>query len=233
MLKQTTIQILNELNILYIEDEESIRENVKKTLQLFSKNVFDAKNLESATEIFEEKRVDIVISDISINDENGIEYIKEIREADKTLPIILLSAYTDKDYLLEATRLKLVDYLTKPVDFKTLNSALKKCVKEILENSRYIVSFKNSIDFNVLQKRLFNKNKNKSIHLTNSELTLLELLLKNRARVTSTDEIKAYVWSSDYEASDSALKNLLNKVRAKIGKESIENISSVGYRIKI
>lgn len=233
MSENKLLKILKELNILYIEDEKNIRENVKKTLLLFSNNIFDAENLNNASEIFENNRIDIVISDINLNDENGIDYIKEIRQTDKTIPIILLSAYTDKDYLLEATRLKLVDYLTKPVDFKTLNNALKKCVEEILENSRYIISFSNGINFNVLQKKLFDTKSNSEILLTQKELVLLELLLKNRSRVTSNDEIKNFVWDNIDEASDSALKNLLNKLRNKIGKENIENISGVGYRINI
>jgi two-component system, OmpR family, response regulator VanR len=233
MSQKTPIQILKDLNILYIEDEKNIRENVKKTLLLFSNNVFDAENLENASKIFEENRIDIVISDINLNHENGIDYIKKIRQTDKTLPIILLSAYTDKNYLLEATRLKLVDYLTKPIDFKTLNNALLNCVEDILENSRYIISFKNGIDFNVLQKKLKQNKSDEEILLTQKELNLLELLLKNRFRVTSIDEIKSFVWQDEDEASDSALKNLLNKLRSKLGKDGIENISGIGYRINI
>ena len=80
---------------------------------------------------------------------SGIDFVKEIRLSDKTIPIVLLSAYTDKEFLLEATKLKLVDYLTKPIDFKNLNNALQKCVEEILYNSRYIITFKNNIQYNV------------------------------------------------------------------------------------
>ena len=132
---------------------------------------------------------------------------------------------------MEATKLKLVDYLTKPIDFKSLNSALNKCVDEILDNSRYIISFKNNIQYNVLHKKLIDSSNDKEIALTSKELTLLELLIKNSNRVLSTDELKTSIWEDEFEATDSALKNLLNKLRKKIGKESIINISSVGYRL--
>ncbi len=161
--------ILKNLNILYIEDEEKIKENVKKTLLLFSENVFDVENIVEAHKIFTIHRIDIIISDINLPNESGIEFIKKLRITDKKIPIVLLSAYTDKDYLLEATKLKLVDYLTKPIDFKTLNNALNKCVEEILDNSRYIISFKNNIEFNVLQKKLINKENNLEIPLTLKE----------------------------------------------------------------
>jgi DNA-binding response OmpR family regulator len=223
--------VLRNLNILYIEDEENIRINIKKVLLLLCENVFDASNIEEADIIFENQRIDIIISDINLPDTNGIEFIKELRKIDKTIPVILLSAYTDTKYLLEATKLKLVDYLTKPVDFKTLSYALYKCVEEILDNSRYLILFQNNIQYNVLHKKLIDLNTKKELLLTSKEVDLLSFLIKNSNRIVSTDELKSNIWEDCFEATDSALKNLLNKVRKKIGKESITNISGVGYRL--
>ncbi len=223
--------ILRKMNILYIEDEEAIRENMKKTLSILCDNIYDTDCILNAESLLKNHRIDIIISDINLPNQNGIDFIKKIRTDDKTIPVILLSAYTDKHYLLEATKLKLVDYLTKPVDFKTLLSSLQNCVTEILENSRYILTFENSIQFNFLQKKLYEKENNKEILLTSKELLLLDVLIKNSNRVISAEEIKIDVWEDSDEATDSALKNLLNKLRKKIGKESIENISGVGYRL--
>ena len=225
-------KILKNLNILYIEDEKNIRLNIKKTLELFCENVFDAENILNAKEILTKQRIDIIISDINLPDMSGIDFVKEIRIRDKTIPIILLSAYTDKEFLLEATKLKLVDYLTKPINFKDLNNALQKCVEEILDSSRYIITFKNNIQYNVSHNCLIDDNKKEEIRLTNKELDLLNFLIKNNNRVCSADELKSVIWDDYLEATDSALKNLLNKVRKKIGKESIINISGVGYKLE-
>lgn len=127
--------------------------------------------------------------------------------------MILLSAFTDTKYLLEATKLKLVDYLTKPIDFKTLNNALQNCVEEILDNSRYSILFQNNIQYNVLHKKLIDLNTKEEITLTSKELELLSFLIKNSNRIVSTDELKSNLWEDYFEATDSALKNLLNKVR--------------------
>ncbi len=224
-------KILKNLNILYIEDERNIRLNIKKTLELFCENIFDSENILNAKEILSKNRIDIIISDINLPDMSGIDFVKEIRITDKTIPIVLLSAYTDKEFLLEATKLKLVDYLTKPVDFKSLNNALQNCVNEILDNSRYVITFKNNIHYNVLQRKLFNLEDSTELSLTSKELDLLDFLIKNSNRVCSSEELKNTVWDDFSEASDSALKNLLNKIRKKIGKESIVNISGVGYRL--
>jgi DNA-binding response OmpR family regulator len=223
--------ILKNLTILYVEDEENIRENIKKVLLLLCENVFDVSSAEEAKIIFETKRIDIIISDINLPNSDGIKFVQELRKIDKTIPVILLSAFTDTKYLLEATKLKLVDYLTKPIDFKTLNNALHSCVKEILDNSRYSIYFQNNIQYNVLQKKLIDLNTNEEIMLTSKEVDLITFLIKNNNRVVSTDELKSNLWEDCFEATDSALKNLLNKVRKKIGKESISNISGVGYRL--
>lgn len=225
-------KILKNLNILYIEDEKNIRINIKKTLELFCENVFDAENILDAKKILTTNRIDIIISDINLPDMSGIDFVKEIRLSDKTIPIVLLSAYTDKEFLLEATKLKLVDYLTKPIDFKNLNNALQKCVEEILYNSRYIITFKNNIQYNVSHHCLIDDTKKEEIHLTSKELDLLNFLIKNNNRVCSSDELKSAIWDDYLEATDSALKNLLNKLRKKIGKESIVNISGVGYKLE-
>jgi DNA-binding response OmpR family regulator len=224
-------KILKNLNILYIEDEEKIRENVKKTLLLFCENVYDVESIDKAKCELSNNRIDIIISDINLPNFCGLDFIKELRIVDKTIPVIILSAYTDKDYLLQATRLKLTDYLTKPIDFKSLQIALYRCVDEILDTSRYIVSFKNDIYFNVLKKKLINIKDNEEILLTAKELILLDLFINNNHRVLSIPELKLALWDDEFEATESALKNLLNKLRKKIGKESIINISGVGYRL--
>lgn len=81
-----------------------------------------------------------------------------------------------------------------------------------------------------MQKKLIDKNKNLEISLTAKEIDLLDYLIKNN-RVVANEELKAAIWENEYEATESALKNLLNKIRKKIGKESIINISGVGYKL--
>ena len=67
--------------------------------------------------------------------------------------------------------------------------------------------------------------------LTSKELILLEYLVKNSNRVISIEELKNCIWEDELDATESAFKNLLTKLRAKIGKDTILNISGVGYRL--
>ncbi len=223
--------ILQKLNILYIEDEQNIRENIANTLKILCDNVYSVENIQEAEEIKKNVRIDIIISDINLNEENGLDFIKKLRGEKIDIPVILLSAYTDKEYLLEATKLKLVDYLVKPVDFKELNEALFKACQEIVSKANYIIDFENNISYNVLQKKLFNKSSNEEIALTAKEVHFLDYLIQNNQRVVSHQELKDNIWEDSFEATESALKNLLTKLRKKVGKESIKNISGVGFRI--
>lgn len=231
---EKSFKIIKEhLNILYLEDEKAIREKLKEALELIVSNVYDCENTEEANLILKNKRIDIIISDINLKDESALDFIKNIRKAYATIPIILLSAYTEKNYLLEATKLKLVDYLVKPIDFKILNNAIENAAQELIDYGNYIVDFENNTSYNVLHKKLLSKDTNKELTLTAKEIELLEYLISNSNRVLSHDEIKNKLWVDAYEITDSALKNLINKLRKKVGKESIKNISGVGFKIEL
>jgi len=224
--------MLKHLNILYIEDEKNIRDNISKTLDLLVNRVFSVESIKEAITILKDNRIDIIISDINLPKISGIDFVKKVREKDCYIPIILLSAYTEKEYLLEATKLKLVDYLVKPIDFNMLNEALLKASQEIINNAKYIVDFEEDISYNVMHKKLYTNNDNQEIDLTAKEIDLLDYFIQNNQRVISHEEIKTEVWHDNFEVTDSALKNVLNKLRKKVGKNTINNISGVGFRIQ-
>lgn len=225
--------VLKHLNILYIEDEINIRNNIEKTLSMFVNKVFSVENVKNAYSVLKNERIDLIISDINLPHKSGIDFIKEIRNNDYSIPVILLSAYTDKSYLFEATKLKLVDYLVKPIDFNILKNVLVKASQEIINNAKFIVDFENEISYNVMHKKLYYKKNYQEIDLTAKEIELLEYFIENNNRVIPHDEIKNEIWEDSFEATDSALKNLLTKLRKKIGKETIKNISGVGFRVNI
>lgn len=180
-------------------------------------NVFSCENIEEANEIIKNKRIDLIISDINLPGQNGLDFVEMLRECNNITPVILLSAYTQKDYLLKATRLKLVDYLVKPINFDELKNCLYRACEEIIEKGLFIISFEEEISYNVLQKKLYSKDE-KTIDLTHKEILLLEYLIENNNRVVTHQEIKDHIWEDIFEATDSALKNLLNKLRKKLVK---------------
>ena len=230
MNKDKQKQILKDLHILYIEDEDNIRKNISSTLELLVKKVFPVATYDEAIKTFNENKINIILSDINLPGKNGIDFCKDIRVDNNVIPIILLTAHLDTEYLLDATKLKLVDYLIKPINFETLLDVLLKAVDELIAQNMFKIKFLNHNEYDQNTKILYNENKIE-LKLTSSEVILLEYLIKNSNRVVSHNEIKMNIWNEPEEVSDSALKNLINKLRKKIGKDSIDNISGVGFRL--
>ncbi len=220
--------IMKNLNILYVEDDNTTREFITKTLKLMSDNVISVSSIGDAKSIYDNNYIDILVSDINVDGDCGINFVKDIREKNKYIPIILLSAHSNKEFLFEAIKLNLIDYIVKPISYEILNKAIKSSLNQIMDNGSLEIEFISGIKYNIKQK--IAAKDNETIKFTVTELKLLEFLLKNKDNMINSDEIKYYVWEDDF-ASDGALKSLINKVRNKIGKESIKNQSGLGYKL--
>jgi DNA-binding response OmpR family regulator len=219
--------LLKEKSILYIEDEDNIRDTLTSTLRLMCKKVFPFSCARNALENFTVIQPDIILSDISLGEMSGIQFIQEIRKFDSKIPIIILSAHTSINYLLEANKLKLVEYLIKPITFQELENTLSLAIDEIQANLLDFYYINSNVKFDISHKILYVDNNIKKLSI--NETNLLELFIKNKNRTVSTEEIKNYIWNDSYHATDTALKSLLHKIRQKIGKDSIKNVSGIGY----
>jgi len=221
------LELLKTKSILYIEDEDNIRDTLTKTLELMCKEVFSFSNANDALDCFAKIQPDIILTDVSLEEMNGIEFIQKIREFDHKIPIIILSAHTDTKFLLEASKLKLVEYLTKPTNYKELQNAFVVAIDEIHSASNSFFHLSDTIKFDTLHKILYDNDTIK--RLSTSELSLLELFIKNQHKTLCTEEIKNAIWEDPYYATDTALKSLIHKLRHKVGKDAIKNVSGIGY----
>ena len=106
--------------ILFVEDDQVIRENYVTYLKMFFSEVFEAEDGEKAYELYKLKKPDIMIIDINIPKLNGLDLLERIRENDYSTKAIMLTAHSDKSFLLKAVGLKLTRYLVKPVSRKDL-----------------------------------------------------------------------------------------------------------------
>lgn len=132
--------ILKEFNILYIEDDSSLLKNLSEILEDFVKNLFVAENTTDAYKILKEKHVDVIISDILIGDKNGLEFISFLKQNGIDIPFILTTAYTETDYLLDAIKLKAVNYLVKPIKIKELLDSLYEVLLPVYQEKELVNS---------------------------------------------------------------------------------------------
>ncbi|MGB5918711.1 response regulator transcription factor [Arcobacter sp. F2176] len=219
---------LKNIKILYIDDEQFIREDAVEYLSFYCDNVYEASDGLDGLEKYKELKPDIIITDIKMPKLNGIEMIKEIRKSDKNTKIIIATAFLETSYLLEAIELGLIKYLVKPIMEDALLPVLESCTDDIIQKSS-IFNICGGYKFDILNQTLFlNK---EQISLTKKELHFLELLIKNSKRAVKYDEFSSYVW--DGYMTEDALRAIVRELRKKISKQSIKNISGIGYQINL
>lgn len=218
------------IKILYVEDDEIARENGVEFLENFFEQIYAASDAIVALQLYEKYQPDIIITDIQMPKLNGLEFVKRIREKDKKTQIIIITAFCDKDYLLKAIELQLVKYLVKPVKEKEFEEALFLCVNSLQEDNSNIVKLDENCYFDTFNKNLVTKDE--IIKLRAKEILFLELLIKNKNRYVSYEEIENYVWVDSVMTKD-ALKTLVKNLKTKIPKDLILNLTNSGYKIDV
>ena len=218
------------IKILYVEDDEIARENGVEYLQNFFEQIYEASDAIKALQLYEKYQPDIIITDIQMPKLNGLEFVKKIRQKDKKTKIIIITAFCEKDYLLKAIELGLVKYLVKPVREKEFEEALFLCVNSLQEDNSNIVKLDENSYFDTFNKNLVIKDE--IIKLRAKEILFLELLIKNKNRYVTYEEIESYVWFDSVMTKD-ALKTLVKNVKTKLQKDMIENLTNSGYKIGI
>jgi DNA-binding response OmpR family regulator len=224
------LEIYRNLTSLIVEDDKQTAEHLKSILEEIFFEVFIANDGEEAIDLFFEKKPDIIFADIMMPKKNGIEFIKYIRTIDKDIKIIIITGHNTQEYLMEAVKLKLEDFIIKPIKFENfinvLNHISKDCIskypKEILLKSGALLEpFNKTILF-----------EETTYILTKSEFKLLMLLLKNKNQIVSKEIIENQLWYGG-AISEGILKGLVNKLRKKVGKNAIESQSGYGYKVLV
>ncbi|PLY06205.1 MAG: response regulator [Arcobacter sp.] len=131
---ERNLNILNSFNILYLEDDKSLLTHTKDILDDFVAKVYAVNTSKEALEILEKEKIDVIISDILLENENGIDFLRNIKEEkDLDIPTILTTAHTDTKYLLDAIKLKVENYIIKPINIKELLNTLHDVLYPIIQ----------------------------------------------------------------------------------------------------
>lgn len=217
---------LNNINLLFLEDNEAFAQNTVKFLNMYFENIFHSTNIKDALIYFEDNRIDAIISDINVKDGNGLDFIVEVRKKNSDIPIIVLSAHKDEDFLFKAIPLNITSYELKPLSYNNFVSLLKKLLAKL--QSKDIFHISDELIYIYKSKELsLNGN---SIKLNKKEFLLIELLIKSAGDIVTCDMIQSYVWESNIMSS-SAVKNLVFRLRKKVDIDFIFTVQSVGYKI--
>jgi PAS domain S-box-containing protein len=124
------IKYSKKLKLLYVEDNQNAREATMMIFNKFFNEIIVAVDGQEAIEKFEDS-IDLIITDINMPRKNGLDMTKTIREIDKDIPILILSAYNESGYFIESIKLGVNGYLLKPLDLEQFLSEIDKIIKKV------------------------------------------------------------------------------------------------------
>ncbi len=212
---------LKKLSLLIVEDEKNLAKLLKDALSDFFQKTSVAYDGEEGLIFYEAFTPDIVITDIMIPKLTGLEMAKKIKEINPNQHIIILSAYSDTQKLLNAIDVGVVKYFIKPFDPDELLEYISSISQKILKSK--VLKLQDGFTYSYHDKKLY---KNDTIiKLTKKETIFLNSLLDGK--ILSKQKIKELLW--DDEVSDERLRTFIKRFREKTSKNFLQNISSQGY----
>jgi len=220
--------------IYIVEDDKNIREIETFALK---NSGYQIRDFECAAQFYakmEEKLPNLILLDVMLPDEDGLNIVKKIRSnpESRKIPVILVTAKTTELDKVKGLDMGADDYLTKPFGVMELISRVKALLRrcEGAEDEKFysvgnllldVVKHSVSVD-------------GESIELTYKEYELLRLLMQNAGIVTSRDVIMERVWGTDFEGESRTLDMHIKTLRQKLGSAGtmIKTIRNVGYIIE-
>ena len=223
---ESLLEQLKNYTILCVEDEDVIRKGVVNTLKYYFKDVLEASNAQDGYDLYLEYKPDIILSDIEMPKKNGIKMIEEIRQNDLSTLVVMITAYSSEEYLMDLINLRVSHYILKPISSESLLGGIIKAFGDKLDKK---LNFTHDLYIDMKSYALFYQNE--QVPLRKRDIEFLLLLYKNRNHVLTYDLIEENLWK-DKSMSISALKTFIKEFRQRMPLDIIENILQVGYKLK-
>ncbi|MDB1969220.1 response regulator transcription factor [Clostridium tertium] len=216
-------------NILIVEDESSIYDFIKGELEYEGYKVCIEEDGRAGLEEALENEYDLVILDVMLPSMNGFEICRRLKRG-KNTPVIMLSAKDSVMDKVNGLQIGADDYIPKPFAIEELLARIEVVFRRQDNLNDSIVKFK---DILINRRSRIVKRNNEEINLTNKEYELLMILIDNKDRVVTREELLEKIWGCGYEpetnVTDVYIRYLRSKLNNKNKEEYIQTIRSVGY----
>ena len=218
--------------ILIVEDDASLSQLLEFQLKYAQYETDITPKGEGALKLITDNNYSLVILDIMLLDGSGIEICKKIREFSE-VPVIMLTARDSINDKISAFDAGADDYLTKPFEFAELLARIKANTKKAKGTESKTLTHKGITIF--LDTYIVERD-GIQLNLTKKELKILKLLLENKGKVISKEEIINKLWHGFYEENNNIVSVYINYLRNKVDKDFneklIENVRGIGYIIR-
>ncbi|MCK9337647.1 MAG: response regulator transcription factor [Arcobacteraceae bacterium] len=222
------ISFLKNKTVLFAEDDFIMKEQVKEILEMLFKKVYCEDNGVSAYDTYLEDKPDIIITDIKMPHMDGLNLVEEIRKNDYETPIIMITSFNEQELLLNATNLSIDGYIIKPINLNSLVRTITKSMQRSNKN-KGLIHLRHNIYYNFSTQELYQNGE--IVVLGYKEVELVKLLIANYPKTVSKENISQSLWP--YESTcESAIKNLVLRIRKKINSDIIVSVRGIGYRLE-
>ena len=215
------------MNILVVEDDQSIREGIAAFLSEFGYTMVEAKDGREALLKFN-KELHLVILDIQIPCVNGLTVLKEVRKQSK-LPVLILTAFSDEEYKIDAFTSLADGYMEKPFSLPLLKARIDSLIEKNYGQEEKF-SYKNvEVDFSGYTAKVDGK----SVDMNAKEVEILKYLFENEGQALTREQILDHVWKETEEIPfDRVIDVYIKELRKKLKLDCIFTIRNVGYKLE-
>lgn len=212
--------------ILILEDDENLNRGISLKLGREGYNVFSACSIAEARDIFLKQKVEMVISDISLPDGDGLSFGSFVRENSDCYLLFLTALDTEID-IINGYDTGADDYITKPFSLAVLVSKVNALMRR-LEGPLNDVLCSGEFEFH--KKEMLVKKEGEILPLSRTEMLLFLLFLENAGQILTKEQILDRIWGNDGQFVDDNTVNVnISRLKGKLGTDCISNVRGLGY----
>lgn len=223
-------------HLFYVEDDESLSFVTRDNLELQGYSVTYCENGKQAMEKIRENNFDLCILDVMLPDTDGFTIAEEIRKFNTQVPIIFLTAKSMKEDRIRGLRLGADDYMTKPFSIEELILKVEIFLRRSKIATAPVPTYLTVGNYLLDHKNLLLKFGKQAKNLTQKEADLLKMFMENKNEVIKRSYILETLWGEDDYFLGRSLDVFISRLRKYLSQDeriSVENIHSVGFRMKL
>ena len=225
---------MGDLTILIVDDESRMRKLIKDFLMQKKYNILEAQDGEEALKIYSQnkEKIKLILLDVMMPKLDGWSVLRQIRQENKSLPIVMLTARAEEQDELFGFELGVDEYITKPFSPKILVARVEAILKRTQTVSKELKEYDGIVIDNDGRTVTVD---GKQVEFSFREYELLKYLLENENIALSRDKILNTVWNYDYYGDSRTIDSHIKKIRHKLGKKGkhIQTIRGIGYKFEI
>jgi two-component system response regulator MprA len=222
------------MNILVVDDDQAVRDSLRRALVLEGYEVDLAANGTEALRILGQRAPDAVILDLQMPDIDGLEVCRRLRSLGDMTPILMLTARGAVDDRVEGLDAGADDYMPKPFDLAELFARLRALLRRRVAGSSSEVLRYEDLSLDLATREA--KRGDRSFPLTKIEFDLLEMFLENPRQVLTREQILDRVWGYDFDSGTNSLAVYVGYLRRKLeengDKRLIQTVRGIGYSLR-